>query len=178
MRSNGLLKPTSEPCHTTVSGRELTTMWKTWELENARLRQLGSGVRTGLLAYLFSVSFHNLQVPAAHQPVLELVNHVSLKASGSAQTRNRHHQRDISAAKNIQVAKCGVWVLSSTPARCRAAHSVQRGGNGEKCMDLPGSIQGSTSTCWNLEQLSMGSSGVYGPHQTFIPKASLQRIQW
>ena len=46
------------------------------------------------------------------------------------------------------------------------------------CSNMDGSIQESTSTCWNFEQLSMGSSGVYGPHQTFIPKGSLQWIRW
>ena len=41
-----------------------------------------------------------------------------------------------------------------------------------------GSIQRSTSTCWNFEQLSMGSSGVNGPHQTVVPNGSMQWIQW
>ena len=34
--------------------------------ENARLRLPGAAVHTGVLAYLFSVLFHNLQVPADH----------------------------------------------------------------------------------------------------------------
>ena len=60
----------------------MSTSAKTWELEHARLRLFGAAVPTGVLAILFSVLFHNLQVPVAHQPVLTLVNHVSLKAGG------------------------------------------------------------------------------------------------
>ena len=41
---------------------------------------------------------------------------------------------------------------------------------GEKFMAFRGKIGESTSTCWNFEQSSMGSSGVFGPQHTFIPR--------
>ena len=59
----------------------MSTSAKIWELENARLRLLGSAAYTKLLAHVFAVLFRGLQVPAAHQPVLELFNLFSLKAS-------------------------------------------------------------------------------------------------
>ena len=58
----------------------MSTSTKMWELENTRLRLLGSAAHTRLLTCLFAVLFRGLQVPAAQHPFLKLVNQFSLKA--------------------------------------------------------------------------------------------------
>ena len=69
----------------------------------------------------------------------------------------------ISDDRNMQVAKSGGWVLSST-LRFAAQHTPSSVVEMEKrlwlCMEAS-----NTSTCWNFEQLSMGSYGVGVPHR-------------
>ena len=57
----------------------MSTSAKTWELENARLRLFGTAVHAGCSRICSRSLFHNFQVPAAHQPVLTLANHVVLQ---------------------------------------------------------------------------------------------------
>ena len=158
----------------------MSTSAKTWELEHARLRLFGAAVPTGVLAILFSVLFHNLQVPAAHQPVLTLCQSCFTESRwDQGKPGNRHHQRDISTTEAYRSRSAAFGSSGAPWRRCRAARSVHRGGNAEKFMALQGKhprrayqrVGTSSSYQW-------GSSGVYGPHQTFIPKGSMQWIQW
>ena len=106
---------------------------KTWELESARLRLLGTTVHTGVLAYVFSVSFHSHQVPTAHQLVVTLVNNFSLGSDEiianpmEVLRRQNHTGRE-------------VWRLDplAHPKGYREARSVLRGGNGERFVGFCG----------------------------------------
>ena len=120
----------------------MSTSAKKWELENARLRLLGSAAHTGLLAYLFADLLRGSKISANRG--IDIIREIL--------QRQKHTGDEV--------------------RRLAPLEPVQRGGNGEKFMALRGSTQGIISTCWNFEQLSMGSSVVYGPHQTFIPKLS------
>ena len=133
------------------------------ELENARLRLLGSAVHTGLLACLFSVFFHNLQVPAAHQPVPELVNHVSLKASKISTNPG------IDIIREIFRRQKRLGPLEHPGALPRSSLRPAWWKRRKVYGSARGSIQESASTCRNFEQLSLEPSGVYGPRQTFSP---------
>ena len=147
---------------------------KKWELENATIASIricdAQGVaRVFVRRFIPPFNFQRLS-----NLFLNLsLSLFSLRKQRSAQTKESTSQRNISTTKTCTSRSA---VFGSSRAHRRVATlplSVQRGGNVEKFMAPNGSIQGSISTCWNFEQLSMWSSGRYGPHQTFIPKGVL-----
>ena len=128
-------------------------------------------MHTELLAYLFAVLFRDLQVPAAQQPVLKLVNQFSLKASKISTNPGIDISREICRRQETCRSRSQAFGYSRAPRRVAAQHTPSSVVEMEKslrlCME---SIQESTSTCWNFEQLSMGSYGV-----TVRMKHSFQR---
>ena len=106
------------------SGPALSTSAEAWEVENARLRLLGTAVHTGVLAYFFSVFFRSHQVPPAHQPVVTLVNNFSLASDDHCKPRSRHHQGSALRAESYRPRGAALGSFGAHQ-RCRAV--VEKG---------------------------------------------------